>query len=142
MFPYNVTNIPQDIPQDNNVPHMNTTGYTEPIDGSVIVFYGLAASLILYSCVGYINNITKRCKDNYKDYRRRSTLSEYLLSREILVPEQSELVLNECTICLDTFSPRQICITLPCNHKFHSHCITEWLHKELSCPNCRVELEI
>ena len=53
-----------------------------------------------------------------------------------------EQLTNECTICLEEFSPRQICITLPCNHKFHSHCITEWLHKELTCPNCRVELEI
>ena len=34
------------------------------------------------------------------------------------------------------------CVKLDCNHKFHSHCITEWLHKELTCPNCRVELEL
>jgi len=49
---------------------------------------------------------------------------------------------EKCVICLNDLHNTNELLVTPCNHKFHSHCITEWLHKELTCPNCRVELEI
>ena len=134
-----------DIPVDNDLPYMNSTNENNKIGDSEIVLYGMASILIIYSCLGTICNAIKKCKGEIVDYRRQSILSEYLLSHEEVIPEEleeSEQLTNECTICLEEFSPRQICITLPCDHKFHSHCITEWLHKDLTCPNCRVELEL
>lgn len=138
-----------DIPIDNNIPTTNTSSYNEHIDGSEIVMYVLASSLLLYSCFGAISKTFKSCSDRYKEYNNNSQLSNYLLSREVIITDEelgqtseSEQLTNDCTICLERFSPRQLCITLPCNHTFHTHCITEWFHKELTCPNCRVEIEI
>ena len=134
-----------DLPVDNDLPYMNSTNENNQIGDSEIVLYGVASILIIYSCLGNICNAVKKCKNEIVDNRRQSILSEYLLSHEEIISEEFEesgQLTNECTICLEEFSPRQICITLPCNHKFHSHCITEWLHKELTCPNCRVELEL
>ena len=134
-----------DIPVDNDLPYMNSTDENNQVGGTEIVLYGMATLLIIYSCLGTICNAVKKCKNEIVDNRRQSILSEYLLSHEEIISEEFEesgQLTNECTICLEEFSPRQICITLPCNHKFHSHCITEWLHKELTCPNCRVELEL
>jgi len=138
-----------DIPMNNNIPTTNITDYNEHFDDSEIVFYVFAFSLLLYSCYGAISNTFKSCSDRYKEYKNNSQLSNYLLSREVIITDEefnqtseSEQLTNDCTICLERFSPRQLCITLPCNHTFHTHCITEWLNKELTCPNCRVEIEI
>ena len=139
-----------DLPVDNDLPYMNSTNENNQVGDSEIVLYGMASLLIIYSCLGTVCNAIKKCKGEIVDYRRQSILSEYLLSHEEIIPEEvipeeleeSEQLTNECTICLEEFSTRQICITLPCDHKFHSHCITEWLHKDLTCPNCRVELEL
>jgi len=37
-----------------------------------------------------------------------------------------------CCICLDYSA---IFMT-PCGHYFHHHCISAWLGKKKSCPNC------
>eukprot|EP00285_Hemiselmis_virescens_P009640 CAMPEP_0173387998 /NCGR_PEP_ID=MMETSP1356-20130122/10396_1 /TAXON_ID=77927 ORGANISM="Hemiselmis virescens, Strain PCC157" /NCGR_SAMPLE_ID=MMETSP1356 /ASSEMBLY_ACC=CAM_ASM_000847 /LENGTH=79 /DNA_ID=CAMNT_0014344779 /DNA_START=91 /DNA_END=326 /DNA_ORIENTATION=- len=30
---------------------------------------------------------------------------------------------------------------LPCNHFFHSECVSKWLKLRASCPKCRCELK-
>ena len=48
--------------------------------------------------------------------------------------------LDICSICLEpiyTFDLFQRKKTLSCNHVFHKNCITKWLHKKYTCPNCR-----
>jgi len=42
----------------------------------------------------------------------------------------------ECMICLDS---NKINTELPCGHRFHSKCITEWLNDKNTCPVCRRE---
>jgi hypothetical protein len=46
---------------------------------------------------------------------------------------------NECSICLDEFGEKNICIT-ECGHKYHTSCLMTWLQKEETCPNCKNEL--
>jgi len=43
--------------------------------------------------------------------------------------------LTECSICLENIEENIYCT--PCNHKFHSNCITIWLEKSTKCPCCR-----
>lgn len=43
---------------------------------------------------------------------------------------------NPCGICRDELAGTMRTI-LPCDHTFHSECITEWLAREPSCPLCR-----
>lgn len=47
-----------------------------------------------------------------------------------------------CSICFENFSPRVMTIVLDCKHRFHTHCIIEWLQKEQTCPLCRRELKL
>jgi|APSaa5957512493_1039668.scaffolds.fasta_scaffold134913_1 hypothetical protein len=56
----------------------------------------------------------------------------------IVFVNPEEVFLNdECGICLeelDNFS------ALPCGHCFHSKCISQWISKNMSCPECRIQL--
>ena len=44
---------------------------------------------------------------------------------------------DECVICLEEL---QSFSALPCGHCFHSKCISDWISKNMSCPECRVKL--
>ncbi|KAF5286858.1 hypothetical protein FQA39_LY00391 [Lamprigera yunnana] len=39
----------------------------------------------------------------------------------------------DCAICMKNYKPTR---TLPCNHKFHEHCIDSWLAVRRVCPKC------
>jgi len=48
---------------------------------------------------------------------------------------------DECTICLDEFTPGVRCRQLPCEHVFHSTCIARWLiERSAVCPLCKLDL--
>ena len=47
---------------------------------------------------------------------------------------------TKCTICLEAFENRRLCVELPCGHRFHSRCATKWLRRKCTCPICRFEL--
>lgn len=42
---------------------------------------------------------------------------------------------TECCICMS--NDRGDSTTLPCNHEFHTPCITNWLKVSGNCPVCR-----
>merc|ERR1711865_748850 len=42
-----------------------------------------------------------------------------------------------CTICIEDFSVGDVQRTLPCFHRFHSHCVDRWLHQNGTCPICK-----
>jgi len=48
---------------------------------------------------------------------------------------------NNCSICLEDMTERDSRMLNPCNHKFHNHCINDWLAKPggagNTCPMCR-----
>lgn len=44
---------------------------------------------------------------------------------------------NNCSICLDNYSPDKKEIMLDCNHKFHFDCLFMWTLKNNTCPYCR-----
>jgi hypothetical protein len=31
---------------------------------------------------------------------------------------------------------------LPCEYRFHEHCIAQWLHNHNTCPNCRTVVDV
>jgi hypothetical protein len=49
-------------------------------------------------------------------------------------------ICSDCTICLCNIEKKDKCKKLPCNHTFHSECITKWLNVDLHCPICRFEI--
>lgn len=42
-----------------------------------------------------------------------------------------------CAICMLTLELEDEALVLPCKHRFHEECCTQWLHENASCPNCR-----
>jgi hypothetical protein len=62
-----------------------------------------------------------------------------------LAVEQGE----DCAICLealnhveDDVNGNRTLHRLPCSHLFHSHCISKWFHRNLSCPTCLTPLRL
>ena len=52
--------------------------------------------------------------------------------------QHSELLGDNCTICLDNFELNQGYRTLHCGHSFHKKCIDKWLREgSQECPICR-----
>lgn len=51
---------------------------------------------------------------------------------------------EECPICLEIFEElddvRLLC-TLQCGHSYHKKCINDWLLKDTTCPNCRIQIK-
>ena len=41
----------------------------------------------------------------------------------------------------DNENGNKIC-TLPCGHRFHFRCISQWMLREKICPMCREKMEI
>jgi len=46
-------------------------------------------------------------------------------------------VMQDCSICLETFTDGDELIRLPCGHKFHSVCLDPWIRCCGDCPYCR-----
>ncbi|XP_064417353.1 uncharacterized protein SI:CH211-59O9.10 [Latimeria chalumnae] len=49
---------------------------------------------------------------------------------------------TQCHICFCDYSKGEKLRILPCLHDYHSKCIDRWLKESLSCPICRVDVEI
>lgn len=45
---------------------------------------------------------------------------------------------DTCSICLDHFHYHSCDVyILPCDHKFHTHCLNNWVLTGSACPLCR-----
>lgn len=49
---------------------------------------------------------------------------------------------EECSVCLEIFTPSFPAEKIGCNHCFHRSCITEWMEHSLFCPLCRRPIQI
>uniref|UniRef100_A0ACD5YQL9 Uncharacterized protein n=1 Tax=Avena sativa TaxID=4498 RepID=A0ACD5YQL9_AVESA len=56
-------------------------------------------------------------------------------SERILLREDAE-----CCICLSSYEDGVELSALPCNHHFHSTCITKWLRMHANCPLCKYNI--
>lgn len=44
---------------------------------------------------------------------------------------------KSCTICMCQYELDEEFMILPCLHRFHISCITEWFSRRNTCPNCK-----
>ncbi|XP_063792545.1 uncharacterized protein LOC134948480 [Pseudophryne corroboree] len=51
----------------------------------------------------------------------------------------AEEATQSCVICLMEYEEGEPVIVLPCSHRYHPTCISQWLETNLSCPVCRRE---
>lgn len=54
--------------------------------------------------------------------------------------EQHGVDSNTCSICLDEYCNGDELRILPCLHSFHTHCIDSWLHRNATCPVCKLDI--
>ncbi|KAJ3692711.1 hypothetical protein LUZ60_011806 [Juncus effusus] len=47
---------------------------------------------------------------------------------------------EECVVCKTVYKSGERLITLPCQHKYHADCITQWLQINKVCPVCNEEV--
>lgn len=89
---------------------------------SIMLFVSFSSPLI------HIFNICKtRCKEKY-----------YKLKLKIYrVKSNDNLLLDECSICLEKYKVNDKIMDLKCRHSFHKDCINHWLKNNNTCPQCR-----
>ncbi|CAM9594107.1 unnamed protein product, partial [Discosporangium mesarthrocarpum] len=64
-----------------------------------------------------------------------SALPEETLTREAV--DRLPIDRRQCCICLEDFAERDDVKRLPCLHMFHSLCISSWLQRSGTCPQCK-----
>lgn len=47
---------------------------------------------------------------------------------------------EQCVICYTPYKNREVIMTLPCSHSYHSECIRRWLKINKACPICNKEV--
>jgi len=121
------------------------TNYTDPQDLGgdpslflvSTMFIVCSASLLykLYGCV--------------KMQCRRESLRSYVINHQTIdtgpvsrttiygLPGSPSINVDPCSICLEPFVITDKSITLKCGHKYHTHCIIDWLQRDNICPLCR-----
>ena len=52
----------------------------------------------------------------------------------------SKLPEERCSVCLCDYAEGDEILTLPCNHIFHTDCITSWLLESKVCPCCKQQI--
>eukprot|EP00979_Chaetoceros_neogracilis_P001496 scaffold253_cov267-Chaetoceros_neogracile.AAC.29 len=70
------------------------------------------------------------------DSRAIRQLPTVSVTPEDLVDENN----RECCICFEEHCLNDKVTRLPCAHIYHPRCITEWLNRHCTCPQCRYEL--
>ena len=125
---------------------------------SVDIFYPLSNifEVKVYSINGFtlselINSIKIIYEYIYKEEERTSTPQIYNLKKSCSSCVLSDLEqftsiikdedkLDDCVICYDNFIDDKDGCKLECNHKFHNHCINEWIKSSKTCPVCRFNI--
>lgn len=46
-------------------------------------------------------------------------------------------VVSTCSICFEPVHDDVEILTIPCAHRHHAECLTDWLRRKNECPNCR-----
>lgn len=61
--------------------------------------------------------------------------------KNFIVKDLEDNLIKECSICLSEMKINEKLVILSCKHYFHKECITEWLKKSRTCPECRINLD-
>ena len=84
------------------------------------------------------NNIKFRNKNHEKIYNSIMSLSFEIIFDPI---KHNSFEEKSCGICLGDFEKDEKILIIPCLHKFHFDCISNWLIKKTTCPFDQLDLE-
>ena len=111
---------------DNDYNNTSIINYTKS-DIQILLIIILFISC-LNPCFPLIKNLFNSCKEKYNILR----IPVY----KIVLNDN--LLLDECSICLENYKINDKIIHLNCNHKYHKDCLKLWISKNNNtCPQCR-----
>lgn len=106
----------------------NNTTFSEYTNDNIQMMLTI---LLFLSCCPSLINLTKGilecCKNRYYTFR----LPVYKIT------SNDNLLLDECSICLETYKINDKILNLNCRHGYHKDCLSEWLKNNNTCPQCR-----
>ena len=106
----------------------NRSGIDEYTKTNIQIMLSIMLFLSFSSPLIHIFNICKiRCKEKYYNYQLK-------IYRVI---SNDDLLLDECSICLEKYKVNDKVLNLKCRHSFHRDCINQWLRDNNTCPECR-----
>jgi hypothetical protein len=109
--------------------HNNTD---EPCcDYSSSTIYTMLGIVFFISCYPSLHLVIKQC---YKDCKDKYKLCKLNIRK---INSTDNLLLDECSICLEGYVKKDKIVRLNCNHVFHVTCVLPWLKNNNSCPQCR-----
>jgi len=94
-------------------------------------------------CIAFFLSVLLLCLWRY--YRRHSVLvkTRHRLPYHDLCRADSRFS-GECSICLEMPEPKErvSVVSCGCRQAYHDHCLSDWLRRSLTCPNCRRDLAV
>jgi len=99
--------------------------------GESIFKIHILAILMIY-IIAFVSSICFLCSCYRHDF---SNNQRNIQQQTISLPIQNE----ECCICMDNDNNSEWSM-LPCAHKFHRKCISQWLRSNQTCPICRIQI--
>ncbi len=80
-----------------------------------------------------MDNVFNQSYSSQSQNNKQVKFKEHVLFNTDLIHQ------NSCSICLEDFREGEIASILPCCHIFHQECVSPWIKKKNSCPNCRID---
>jgi len=124
----------------------NNTNDTYSISNSVIDFaYFINISIFICCFFKYFKHKMEVNQNNYEEQEQNEVQETINTNAEVNIGalsenEINEVLIKECSICLDDFKQGENIIKLNCNHIFHYACINEWILIKPECPECRRDI--
>jgi len=125
----------KDSPDQNQEKMMNSWAViTISVSFLVLMFLSLGMIIAYY--------FTRLQRLQAKDAVERRACKQALKALnkvELMVVQQKEEE-KECMVCLEMMKRGEEVRHLPCDHKFHQHCIDTWLLHRRKCPLCKLNI--
>ena len=122
-----------------DMPYMNGTdyGYGYHSDPFSNVILSVVITLLLFRFLYELRQCVRQCCFYI---HRKCYEKQRLLTMTVTDDDLDDLLLSDCSVCLEDFVVGDELMILPCHHNFHSTCAKEWLKSNHSCPLCRADI--
>lgn len=110
---------------DSNNMEYNYSNHEDTNSGTTLPYLSIMLILVISFC----GTCFRVCSSNNPKKIKKIKLND--LNKELI---------EDCSICLNTFNNNDNIICLPCNHYYHTNCINEWFKRSKTCPKCRIDL--
>lgn len=94
--------------------------------------YGSLIMILVIIFISILSNTFYICTKSYKRYK--------IFHYDVIIYHQDEYLLDNCSICLETYRDNDKLCKLKCEHLYHKKCIGKWMKQSNLCPLCKDEI--